>query len=706
MNKRSTRRSTRTVSPTRRDRTARLARAVRPVVCEALEARRLLWGGDDPSEQVYNVHGTAGSDTIAVTVHMWNDTREFSVTVNGQTKTFTHLFIYDVNILGGGGDDKITVTHDCVGTQVHAYGEAGNDTLTFRGPLDTWDDAIGGAGTDKLVVDRSTGPAGDEYVLDGFRVTMDSYYHSGRVDLSGVEDLTFLGGSGYDHFVVKNTPAGRKTTIRGGGANDTVYIGDGDVEDQIKGKLTVLGEGGDNDVVIVNDETDTGNDTYQLLATMFTKPGTMSESVSLSAEYVEVQGNAGNNTFKLLSTTARKVALEGAAGNDTFEIGNGDLDNFTKFLTVYVNGGSDWSSSPSPDPYTDTVVYKDQYDTGGKEYAYNDDWVWRDDARVGVEFFAGVDRVKILAGSGSNVVAPYTTQGLTAAIAAYVDAGAGNDSVTGTDANDTFVGGAGDDTLVGLGGNDVLDGGSHGADKFVGGAGHDTVTYESRTDGLRIDLNTAGGDGAVGENDSVGADVEVIKTCSGWDVVTTKAGTPTTVFSGGGNDTLTGSSANDYLDGGTGTDSVVGNGGNDFLFLRGSAGSVAKGGDGNDQVFAYTTDGVRIEGGVGNDFLNGGGGNDTIVAGSGKDIAFGGLGNDSIEGGSGDDLLEGNGGHDTLKGGADDDWLNGQAGSDVLLGGTGDDVLNAKDGYGVDQLDGGDGDDELLRETYDTVLGW
>jgi len=60
---------------------------------------------------------------------------------------------------------------------------------------------------------------------------------------------------------------------------------------------------------------------------------------------------------------------------------------------------------------------------------------------------------------------------------AYIDAGKGNDMITGTDFADDIRGGVGNDLITGGAGDDVLNGGG-GNDIFVFGAGfdHDTIT--------------------------------------------------------------------------------------------------------------------------------------------------------------------------------------------------------------------------------------
>ncbi len=105
----------------------------------------------------------------------------------------------------------------------------------------------------------------------------------------------------------------------------------------------------------------------------------------------------------------------------------------------------------------------------------------------------------------------------------------GNDSLTGTNNDDTFSGNQGADTLNGLGGNDILLGGK-GSDSIDGGAGNDFLS---------------------GNNDN------------------------DTLIGGDGNDVIRGGKGNDILNGGAGNDILIGDRGQDIL----------TGGDGNDAFF-------------------------------------------------------------------------------------------------------------------------
>ncbi|MDP9344095.1 MAG: hypothetical protein M3Q23_18780 [Actinomycetota bacterium] len=124
------------------------------------------------------------------------------------------------------------------------------------------------------------------------------------------------------------------------------------------------------------------------------------------------------------------------------------------------------------------------------------------------------------------------------------------------------------------------------------------------------------------------------------------------------------------------------------------------GGDGNDQILANGASSVGSMVSVPM-ALDGGPRNDTINGGSAGD---------AISGDAGDDKLFGLGGDDTLLGGDDQDQLNGGDGSDVMDGGNGRDNLNegkTADAPGTgDQVIGGPGGDAVNfgQRTGDVVV--
>ncbi|WP_135506579.1 calcium-binding protein [Roseovarius aestuariivivens] len=159
-----------------------------------------------------------------------------------------------------------------------------------------------------------------------------------------------------------------------------------------------------------------------------------------------------------------------------------------------------------------------------------------------------------------------------------------------------------------------------------------------------------------------------------------------------GDDTIDGAGGSDALRGGGGADDLSGGDGDDSLHGEAGADRLS-GGEGADSLYGHGGDDA-LDGGAGDDSLSAGQGDDTLEGGDGNDALHGYLGNDSLDGGAGADTLFGGYGNDMLTGreaGADavqaTDYLNGGPGDDVLVAGGGDIVTG---GAGADQVVLGD----------------
>ncbi|MFO1068839.1 MAG: hypothetical protein U1E14_09970 [Geminicoccaceae bacterium] len=156
----------------------------------------------------------------------------------------------------------------------------------------------------------------------------------------------------------------------------------------------------------------------------------------------------------------------------------------------------------------------------------------------------------------------------TATKSSYINALAGNDTVTGGTGDDTIEGGDGRDVLTGGVGNDWLS------------ANEDTTTAIVESDTL---FGGAGDD---------------------------------TMFGRAGNDTIDGGIGNDFIRGEYGTDTVWGGDGNDSIHSDN-----AYGGSGDDGLFGGGGD-DKVFGGEGSDTLSGDANADTLYGGSGADIFY------------------------------------------------------------------------------------
>jgi Ca2+-binding RTX toxin-like protein len=157
---------------------------------------------------------------------------------------------------------------------------------------------------------------------------------------------------------------------------------------------------------------------------------------------------------------------------------------------------------------------------------------------------------------------------------ATISDGPGNDVVSGSAGDDTFVNGPGNDVLSGGAGEDDLPGGP-GSDRLIGGAGRDTVRYDDRHGAVRADLQGDADDGASAEHDQIASDVENLVGGRGNDRLTGNRHA-NQINGGAGKDRLYGRAGKDEIDGGPGNDRIVGGSGRDDL----------AGDDGRDRISA------------------------------------------------------------------------------------------------------------------------
>ena len=260
-------------------------------------------------------------------------------------------------------------------------------------------------------------------------------------------------------------------------------------------------------------------------------------------------------------------------------------------------------------------------------------------APINVSEFSMLSSIVIEAGNGNDLITGSND------FAEMIDGGDGADTIVGAGGNDTLDGGDGDDSISGNAGQDVIIG-DDGQDTIDGGTGNDNIDAgdgQDSVDGGDGDDTINAGDGLDTVNGGAGADS--INGMSGADLLNGDAD----------NDTILGGSENDTVNGGDGNDIVNGQAGNDTV--NGDAGDdTGYGGGGRDVLF----------GGDGNDIVNGQSGDDTIFGGNGSDRGYGGSGDDAITGGEGDDTLNGHSGNDSLFGTAGADLLNGGSGNDLL----------------------------------------
>jgi Ca2+-binding RTX toxin-like protein len=272
-----------------------------------------------------------------------------------------------------------------------------------------------------------------------------------------------------------------------------------------------------------------------------------------------------------------------------------------------------------------------------------------------------------------------------------VDGGEGNDTLSGEDGNDTLIGGLGNDSLFGSDDEDILIGGA-GADILNGGRGIDAASYANSVLAVNVNLATGIGTGGDATSDRY-AEIEG-------------------VIGSAQNDILVGNKFDNIFEGGAGADSIDGGLGSDTASYQSS--SVA--------VSVNLTTGAVSGGDATGDTLTaienllGSGQNDILIGNSDSNILEGAGGADSLNGGLGIDTASykksdlgvsvdlstgtGTAGDATgdilveienLLGSDENDTLIGNSANNSIIGEEGDDLLIG--GAGADTLDGGDDED-------------
>jgi len=368
--------------------------------------------------------------------------------------------------------------------------------------------------------------------------------------------------------------------------------------------------------------------------------------------------------------------------------------------------------------------------------------------------------VSIIGNAGNDVLADTQTRGFGFGFAfATLSGGDGNDTLTGGELSNSFEPGAGADRV--RGGSAPADPNVQPYKGFLADGGNpadfqsqfapDSVSYDLPGAGVTVTLDDQPNDGAPGEGDDIGSDIEQVSGTNAND--TLSAGGGTVALSGNlGDDTLNGGPGDDSLEGGVrsfgpfggfggteggaGNDTLNGNGGNDSLrdddlspFQEPLPGDPARPPAGTD----------RLNGGAGDDSLSADAGPDDLVGGTGEDfagferfatapatappdfvrapigftISLNDQANDGATGSgegdnvhsdiesvgteSGADLITGSAAANSFFTGRGNDTVTGAGGADIIETGDGDDSINVQDGI-TDRVDGGRGNDRAVAD--------
>jgi Ca2+-binding RTX toxin-like protein/predicted Fe-Mo cluster-binding NifX family protein len=462
----------------------------------------------------------------------------------------------------------------------------------------------------------------------------ENYEHTLGDGSYSIEDYDYLSNGGSDRVTFTDVNAEEVVFLRAGDNDLLIVLSNGE-------EITIKNQFGDSfdrlEAIVFPDGTE-----YQQAGILLKSSQDMIANQSSDAD----NNIVGDTYDNVIDGGLGNDTIDGAEGDDTLFGGTGDDLLIGSVGTDAFDGGSG----------VDTL-----------DFTYTSDNV-AIDLSAGTATFANGDVETII--NFENV-----------------NAGSGNNVITGNDLDNVIDGGAGNDHYIGGAGDDLFIANS-GTDTFEGGEGIDTIDFTFSAADLTVDLS-------LGEAISSGGATEQITGVEN-------------IKAGAGNDLLTGSDSANTLEGGAGDDTLNGGLGNDILSGQEGADTYTfASGDGQDTVLDFDpqSDVLQIDGhtiypfglpaGItvidqaGDVLITYGAGDTVLLTGlsiAGWEAIGGGTaGDDSLVGGADNDVFFGAAGNDTIDGGAGDDIMFGGVGNDLLLGNIGTDTYNGGDG--VDTLD-------------------
>ncbi|MBY6189641.1 hypothetical protein KUV22_04330 [Microbulbifer agarilyticus] len=698
---------------------------IRHPAAQEVDFAKFAWA-IQPGNSLTNIEGDAGNNTLQGGAG--------ADTIDGKSGNDTiHGGDGDDVLIGGAGADNL-------------YGEAGNDTFVIEGNDAHADRVEGGEGFDQI-----RGGAGD----DAIRLSV----FSGAATVERIDGASgfnaIYGTSANNTLDFSNTELVNIQFIDGLAGNDTIYGSSAD--DKIignSGSDNLYGNAGDDIFVIEGNDTgydrveggtgfdqvlgSDGDDWFRF--TVFSGDARV-EAIDGGTGENQIVGSTANNILDFRDISLMNIArIDGAAGNDTI-YGSSTAD-------VIVGGaGSDRLYGEDGDDRFLLTVGDTGYDRyeGGE----GDDWLLGTvtDDIIRLSVFSGDARVEVIDGDGGmNQIVGGTANNTfdfseTQLVSIdLIDAGAGNDTVKGTETADVIYGGIGSDLVYGNGGADIFHVtlGDTGFDHYQGGEGIDRLLGTNADDEIRLSVFSGNGrveivDGGAGSNRIVGTTGN-----NTFDFSETQLLNIAEIDTGVGNDTVYGTEGADRIVGGPGSDKLYGYGGDDtFVVTAGDTGfDQYIGGEGFDTLLGGNEDNVlnlsvfsgdsrveKIDGGTGSNIIRSSSANNTldfrgialqnialIDAAAGNDTIYGSEFADVIEAGIGSDVVYGEAGDDLFKlteGDTGSDSYRGGAGTDTLQGTLGNDVFRFSTFAGeasVEIIDGNGGVDTIEATTANNTL--
>lgn len=262
------------------------------------------------------------------------------------------------------------------------------------------------------------------------------------IPVSEAVDIDLFAKAGNDTINIFGVPSGAEMFVDGFTGNDTINVGNGDLDNEIRGHIAVVGGGG-SDSLRMFDQLDTGADAYTLTALMATKPGTLFGGVNFTSdsETVVVTANEFANTINIEGVnSAVSLTVNGRDGDDTIFVGGQAATLGQQVLgNLTVNAGTGFD--------VDQLIFDDSNGFGQDIYLLNGGNFQQTGSQILT--FTGAEQVDVRGNDESNGIALANTFGYDLTIQGnggddLIDFGFGSLAFMG---DATVFGGDGSDTL-------------------------------------------------------------------------------------------------------------------------------------------------------------------------------------------------------------------------------------------------------------------
>lgn len=614
-----------------------------------------------------------------------------------------------VNVNGGSLVSSLYSVMDNTVSSTTVNGTSGNDTIKNSGSYVTIN---AGAGNDSVYSEKGNhvtinGQDGDDTLTNMYYRYVSMAGGIGNdVIFNSSDDVTISGGEGADSIVIPNAYA------------DFVTIDGGSDADTIKAYGGSINGGAGNDRISIGSYS---NSTLSLSYGATIKGGTGNDTIySTSPEGHLYQYAAGDGYDSILNYKSSDTISLGGGYYTRSTVGTNVIVSMVSGGAMTLDGASNKTLNITGGTYTVIPTVK-TINNSNNSIAVNG-------SSDGDSIYNSGNRVTINAGAGNDTITNYHADYVS------INGGANNDVISLRSGNSSYGwnvtvrGGTGNDTIYA----NSLMGSGHGAIyQYATGDGYDVIYNWNNYDRISLPSGVYYTRSTVGNNVIVsmvsggamtldGASNKTVSITGGIlydDTPTPQSGT--LISNANSNTILNGT---DYADtiknNGGSTVKVIAGSGNDSIYNNGGTNITLLGGDGADTINDAFAETISIDGGTGDDSIYGNNNYATITGGIGADKIIGNHWRSKISGDADNDLislttywyntLDGGAGDDTIIAGGSNHSVNGGAGADkISLSG---DKLTVKGGTGNDTIYGSTTTSHLYQyangDGYDTICNW